>query len=89
MDFTIPREITAYLAELDAFIEREIKPLERENDNIRFFDHRRENARTDWDNDGSPRAEWRALISEIERRADKAGHLRYGLPKSCGAGAKR
>ncbi|MFZ1121604.1 MAG: hypothetical protein WAN81_15365 [Candidatus Binataceae bacterium] len=48
MDFKIPAEIAAYLAELDQFIEREIKPLERENDNIRFFDHRREWARTDF-----------------------------------------
>src|SRR5271168_3437570 len=38
LDFEIPAEITAYLAELDEFIEREIKPLERENDNLRFFD---------------------------------------------------
>ena len=85
MDFELPGEITAKLAELDAFIEAEIKPLER--DNIQFFDHRREHARTDWDDDGRPRAEWRALISEMERRADKAGHLRYGLPKSCGGQA--
>src|SRR3981081_1494455 len=85
MDFELPREITAKLAELDAFIEAEIKPLER--DNIQFFDHRRENARTDWENDGRPRDEWRALISEMERRADRAGHLRYGLPKSCGGEA--
>lgn len=85
MDFELPKEITDKLAELDAFIEAEIKPLER--DNIKFFDHRRENARTDWDDDGRPRTEWRALISEMERRADKAGHLRYGLPKSCGGQA--
>ena len=85
MDFELPKEITDKLAELDAFIEAEIKPLEREN--MQFFDHRRENARTDWENDGRPRAEWRALISEMERRADKAGHLRYGLPKSCGGSA--
>src|SRR6267378_1006154 len=85
MDFELPREITDKLAELDAFIEAEIKPLER--DNMQFFDHRRENARTDWDDDGRPRTEWRALISEMERRADKAGHLRYGLPKSCGGQA--
>src|SRR3982074_482019 len=85
MDFELPKEITAKLAELDAFIEAEIKPLEREN--IQFFDHRRENARTDWDDDGRPRTEWRALISEMERRAGKAGHLRYGLPKSCGGQA--
>ncbi|HXR25370.1 MAG TPA: hypothetical protein VN742_08420 [Candidatus Binataceae bacterium] len=31
-DFNIPADIKAYLAELDEFIEREIKPLEREND---------------------------------------------------------
>ena len=48
MDFNIPADIKNYLAELDDFIEREIKPLERENDNIRFFDHRREWARTDF-----------------------------------------
>ncbi|MGH8995699.1 MAG: acyl-CoA dehydrogenase, partial [Acidimicrobiales bacterium] len=49
MDFDLPEELAAYLVELDEFIENEIKPLERENDNIRFFDHRREDARTDWD----------------------------------------
>ena len=85
LDFELPKEITDKLAELDAFIEAEIKPLEREN--MQFFDHRREHARTDWDHDGRPRDEWRALISEMERRADKAGHLRYGLPKSCGGSA--
>ena len=53
MDFSLPAEITAKLAELDAFIEAEIKPLEREHP--QFFDHRRENARTDWDDDGRPR----------------------------------
>ncbi len=70
MDFTLPAEVTAKLAELDAFIEGEIKPLEREH--MQFFDHRREYARTDWENDGRPRDEWRALIVEMERRADKA-----------------
>ena len=30
MDFDIPAEIAAYLRELDGFIEREIRPLERE-----------------------------------------------------------
>src|SRR5436190_3568755 len=84
MDFEIPAEIAAYLNELDEFIEREIKPLEREKDNIRFFDHRREHARTDWDNDGQPRHEWEALLAEMRRRADKAGHLRFGLPKALG-----
>ena len=40
--FEIPADIQATLDELDDFIEREIKPLEQEDDNIRFFDHRRE-----------------------------------------------
>lgn len=85
MDFTLPQAVTDKLAELDAFIEAEIKPLEREN--IRFFDHRREYCRTDWENDGAPSKEWRALLSEMERRADKAGHLRLCLPESCGGKA--
>ena len=52
MDFDIPKELADYLLELDAFIEREIKPLEEQDDNIRFFDHRREDARTDWERGG-------------------------------------
>ena len=48
MDFTIPADIQQTLGELDAFIEHEIKPLEREHP--QFFDHRREHARTDWEN---------------------------------------
>lgn len=82
MDFDIPADIKAYLLELDSFIERDIKPLEREN--IQFFDHRREHARTDWDNDGQPRKEWEDLLREMRRRADKAGHLRFALPKEVG-----
>ena len=84
MDFDIPAEIAAYLRELDAFIEKEIKPLERENDNIRYFDHRREWARTDFENGGLPRHEWEALLEEMRRRADRAGHFRYALPKEYG-----
>ena len=84
MDFNLPAELTAYLAELDDFIEREIKPLEREGDNIRFFDHRREWARTDWDAGGLPRKEWEELLAEARRRADAAGHLRYAWPKEMG-----
>ena len=53
--FAIPKEIEDYLTVLDDFIEAEIKPLENVDDNIRFFDHRREHARTDWDNNGLPR----------------------------------
>ncbi len=82
MDFEIPDEIQRKLGELDEFIEREIKPLEREN--MQFFDHRRENARTDWENGGRPRSEWEELLREMRKRADAAGHLRFGLPKELG-----
>jgi len=66
------------------FIEAEIKPLERADDNVRFFDHRREWARTDFDRDGLPRREWEELLEEMRRRADRAGHFRYALPKEYG-----
>lgn len=84
MDFRIPKEITDYLAVLDDFIEKEIKPLQAQDDNERFFDHRREHARTDWDNEGLPRHDWEELLGEMRRRADKAGHLRFALPKEYG-----
>ncbi len=84
MDFNLPKELVAYLAELDDFIEREIKPLQAQDDNERFFDHRREWARTDFDNGGLPRHEWEALLKEAKRRADQAGHLRFALPKEYG-----
>ena len=56
MDFEIPKDLADYLVELDQFIEKEIKPIENADDNIRFFDHRREHARTDWDNQEIGRA---------------------------------
>ena len=84
MDFELPRDLVEYLAELDAFIEREIEPLQAQDDNERFFDHRREWARTDFDNGGLPRHEWEALLAEAKRRSDKAGHLRFALPKEYG-----
>jgi acyl-CoA dehydrogenase len=82
MDFAIPAEIQRYLAELDAFIASEIKPLEDQHP--QYFDHRREHARTDWDNDGTPRRDWEALLEEMRRRADRAGHLRFSLPPELG-----
>ncbi|MEH3140508.1 MAG: acyl-CoA dehydrogenase family protein [Mycobacterium kyogaense] len=82
MDFSLPEHLPGLLAEMDAFIEAEIKPLEREH--IQYFDHRREHARTDWDNGGVPRREWEDLLDEMRRRADAAGWLRYGLPAQFG-----
>jgi acyl-CoA dehydrogenase len=77
MNFDIPADITAYLAVLDDFIEKEIKPIEARDDNIRFFDHRREYARTDFENGGLPRKEWEDLLIEAKRVADKAGHFTF------------
>ena len=88
MDFNLPKGLVDYLAELDRFIETEIKPLEDADDNIRFFDHRREHSRTDWDKGGLPRHEWELLLREARRRADKAGHFRFALAKELGGSAR-
>jgi acyl-CoA dehydrogenase len=82
VDFALPEHLPGLLAQMDEFIESEIRPLEREN--IRYFDQRREYARTDWDNGGIPRREWEDLLGEMRRRADAAGWLRYGLPSQFG-----
>ena len=84
MDFAIPPHVKTLLDEMDAFIEAEIKPLQAQDDNERFFDHRREHARTDWDNGGMPRHDWEDLLKEMRRRADKAGFLRLSLPEEYG-----
>jgi alkylation response protein AidB-like acyl-CoA dehydrogenase len=84
MDFALPEDLKAYLAELDDFIEREIRPLEDADDNIRFFDHRREWARTNFEDQGLPREEWEDLLWEAKKRADKAGHWRFSAPKKYG-----
>ena len=84
MDYTLPADLVAYLKELDDFIDAEIKPLENADDNIRFFDHRREWARTDFDNGGLPRHEWEALLKQATKAADKAGHWRFSAPKKYG-----
>jgi acyl-CoA dehydrogenase len=84
VDFSIPAEIQATLDQLDAFIESEIEPLQAADDNARFFDHRREWARTDWEADGVPRRDWEDLLAEMRRRADAAGWLRLSLPAEFG-----
>ncbi|NEW86048.1 acyl-CoA dehydrogenase [Rhodopseudomonas sp. WA056] len=84
MDFSLPPDLVAYLAELDRFIDAKIKPLEQADDNIRFFDHRREWARTDFENGGLPRHEWEELLRKAKDLADDAGHLRFAIPKRYG-----
>src|ERR1700674_3197789 len=84
MDFDLPQDIQQLLKDVDEFIEAEIKPLEQQDDNVRFFDHRREYARTAFENGGVPRADSEALLAEMRLRADKAGFLRYGIPSKYG-----
>jgi acyl-CoA dehydrogenase len=84
MDFDLPADLQAYLRELDHFIAEKIAPLQARDDHQRFFDHRREWARTDFDHDGLPRPEWEALLKQVRRLADAAGHLRFALPKAYG-----
>lgn len=84
MNFDIPQDLADYLLELDDFIERVIKPLESQDDNIRFFDHRREDARTDWERGGLPNDAWEALMDKAKRLADVAGHYRYPIPRQYG-----
>ena len=84
MNFDLPSGLIDYLAELDAFIDAEIRPLEQADDNIRFFDHRREWARTDFEHGGLPRREWETLLRRAKNLADKAGHYRFALPEKYG-----
>ena len=76
------RDLPSLLAKIDAFIERELAPLEK--DHPQFFDHRREFARTDLERGGAPSREWEELLVEMMCRADKAGLYRHGLPAALG-----
>jgi len=84
MDFELPADLVELLGRLDDFIENTIKPLENSDDNIRFFDHRREDARTDWERGGLPNEEWEQLLHKAKRLADEAGFYRYPFPKEYG-----
>ncbi|MFK8041761.1 acyl-CoA dehydrogenase family protein [Congregibacter sp.] len=84
MNFEVPEDIQLFLGEIDQFIDDKIKPLENSDDNIRFFDHRREDARTDWDRDGLPNEEWEALLRKAKDLSIEAGIFNYPFPKEFG-----
>ena len=84
MNFDIPQDLQDYLNELDRFIADTIKPLENENDNIRFFDHRQKTLTRTGNAEVCPGEEWEALLAKAKRLADEAGHYRYPLPKEYG-----
>jgi len=79
---SVPADIAHKITEIDAFIERELVPLEQAHPE--FFDYRREYARTDWEGGGQPCEAFEELVREMKRRADRAGFLRLGLPKEVG-----
>ena len=81
---TAARDLPALLAEIDAFIERDLAPLQ--NEHPQFFDHRREFARTDLERGGVPNTQWEELLLEMTRRADAAGLYRFALPAELGGG---
>lgn len=84
MNFNLPDELHEYISKLDAFIQHTILPLQHVDDNSRFFDHRREPSRTQWDNQGLPTPAWEALLSQARNLADKAGFYRFPTPKQYG-----
>ncbi|KAF1834587.1 acyl-CoA dehydrogenase-like protein [Decorospora gaudefroyi] len=84
MNFSIPPDLQQYLADLDTFIDEKITPLQHKDDNNRFFDHRREHARTDWANNGLPRPDWEALLAQSLSLSDEAGFYRLCLPTQYG-----
>ncbi|KAL9106207.1 MAG: hypothetical protein Q9227_008740 [Pyrenula ochraceoflavens] len=84
MNFELPRKLQDYLDQLEDFIKATILPLQSSNDNDRYFDHRREHSRTDWDHQGLPRAEWENLLTKARNLADDAGFYRFPLPTEYG-----
>ncbi|KAI8631447.1 butyryl-CoA dehydrogenase [Xylariaceae sp. FL1651] len=84
MNFDLPPDLQEYISKLDSFIKTQILPIQHEGDNNRFFDHRREPSRTQWDNGGLPTPEWEAILTRARKVADEAGFLRFPLPREYG-----
>ncbi|KAJ5287933.1 hypothetical protein N7478_003619 [Penicillium angulare] len=84
MNFDLPADLKAHIESIDSFINSSILPLQHSDDNNRFFDHRREHSRTDWENNGNPRPEWENLLSQARKLSDKAGFYRFALPQEYG-----
>ncbi|KAE8165399.1 acyl-CoA dehydrogenase/oxidase [Aspergillus tamarii] len=84
MNFDLPSALLAHLDSLDNFIHSTILPLQNSEENNRFFDHRREYARTDWAKGGLPSQEWEDLLGKARHLADEAGFFRFALPKIYG-----
>ena len=86
MEYLYSERLPELLKRLDAFIAEVLQPLQEQGDNRRFFDHRREYARTDWERDGLPHADWEALLKQAKNLAREAGFLGLALPSQFGGG---
>jgi len=84
MNFELPPDLQAYIRRLDTFIKQQILPLQHKDDNNRFFDHRRESSRTQWDNGGLPTHDWEDLLKQARKLSDDAGFFRLAMPKEFG-----
>lgn len=80
MNFDLPADLQANLKSIDSFIHSTILPLQHFDNNNRFFDHWREYARTDWENNGNPRKEWEEPLGKARTLADSSGFYRFALP---------
>jgi acyl-CoA dehydrogenase len=79
---SIPEDVEQLLADIDAFIDSELKPLEEANPEL--FDHRREFTRTDVERGGIPTERWREMLAEARRRSIAAGLYKYPFPAALG-----
>ena len=82
MDLSIPADVTDLLASIDAFIDRELVPIQEANPDL--FDHRREFARTDVERGGIPTERWREVLARARRLAIDAGLYQYPFPAELG-----
>lgn len=82
MEWSIPEYLTDLLDKIDAFIERELVPLQEANPDL--FDHRREFTRTDVERGGIPTVRWREMLAEARRRSIAAGFYKYPFPSELG-----
>jgi alkylation response protein AidB-like acyl-CoA dehydrogenase len=79
---SVPNDVEQLLADIDAFIDSELVPLERKNPEL--FDHRREFTRTDMERGGIPTVRWREMLAEARRRSIAAGFYKYPFPAALG-----
>jgi alkylation response protein AidB-like acyl-CoA dehydrogenase len=84
MNFELPSDVQDYISRLDAFINDTILPLQHRDDNNRFFDHRREATRTQWQNQGLPTEDWENLLKQAKQLSREAGFYQFATPKEYG-----